>query len=481
MTLLHIGVFIIISLFAGVFIPPKNRGVLFLVVSLLAIFWLQPISSIRHLDFWLPLTGLILIFLSFFASQSSIDHRQTWKTVGIISVVILIVCLLRYFEPLCCITASRPPSIIQVASIVIPLIIIFVAVFNFTSLRKYFPVIIGIIILALFVILKTETLSLFTSKYLRILTTQDQNLATASDLRWIGFSYLAFRLLHYLRDCRIGKIPRHNLQDLIAYALFFPAYTAGPIDRFPRFLENLHQPSKKQPIRFYLPADDFYQGSVRIVFGIFKKFVLADALAIISLSSQNALQIKSPFWAWLILYAYAFRIYFDFSGYTDIAVGMARYMGIKLPENFSAPYLKTNITTFWNSWHITLAQWFRAYLFNPLTRTMRTAQIQFPTWFIILCAQLSTMILIGLWHGVTVNFALWGLWHALGLFIHNRWSDWRKNHTFEWENKPAVKQISAFSSWFITFNYIVLGWIWFVMPTIQMSWSVFNKLFGVNE
>lgn len=480
MTLLHIGIFLVVSLLAGVFIPPKHRGMFFLIASLLAIFWLQPISPIRHLDFWLPFSGIIITIFAWFSTQLLSYPRRTWIITGIIAIVLLSVCFLRYLEPVCCITASRPPPLIQVISLILPLVTLFYLALRFIPSRKFISIFLGIIILGLFIILKTDFLSFHLSKYLRTLTNQDQNLASAIDLQWIGFSYLAFRLLHYLRDCQTGKIPPHTLDDFLAYALFFPTYTAGPIDRFPRFLDNLHKLKEQHTIRWHLSAEDFYQGSVRVVIGIFKKFVLADTLAIISLNSYNALQINSTFWAWLILYAYAFRIYFDFSGYTDIAIGMAKFMGISLPENFTAPYLKSNLTTFWNSWHITLAQWFRAYLFNPLTRALRTSQSHFPAWSVILCAQLCTMLLIGLWHGVTINFAAWGLWHAFGLFVHNRWSDWRKNHYFEWENKPGFHQMLTFGSWIITFNYVVLGWVWFALPDPNLSWSVFCLLFGVN-
>ncbi len=480
MTLMHIGIFLVVSLLAGGLIEQKTRGIFFVVANILAIFWLQPISPIRHLDFWLPITGLFLTVLTWFSVNASLDRRKTWLTIGIIAIEILAICSLRYLEPACCLTASRPPTILQVASIVLPLIIIFAVIFRFFPAWKGLTIFVGVLILVIFILLKTEIFSFYLSKFLRIITAQDQTMASALDIRWIGFSYLAFRLLHYLRDHRAGKIPSHSLNDFIAYALFFPAYTAGPIDRFQHFLENLYKTEENDRAHWHLSSEDFYQGSMRVVVGIFKKFFLADTLAIISLNSQNALQIKSTFWAWLILYAYAFRIYFDFSGYTDIALGMARYMGIQLPENFIAPYWKTNLTTFWNSWHITLAQWFRAYIFNPLTRAMRTAKIRFPTWSIIICAQLCTMILIGLWHGVTINFAFWGLWHAVGLFVHNRWSDWRKSHTFGWENSAWAKYSLAWASWFITFNYVVLGWVWFALPDPQMTWRVFGKLFGAG-
>ncbi|MEN6300970.1 MAG: MBOAT family O-acyltransferase [Anaerolineaceae bacterium] len=480
MTLFHICVFLFISLFTGIFVSKKNRSWLFVIFNILAVFWLQPVSSIRHLDFWLPATSVGLVVLTWFSTQSTYNRRKTWLTVGVISITFLAISLLRYIEPLCCITASRPPAIFQILVVVVPLILFFILVIRFFPKKPALSIILICAIIVLFIILKTEIFSAYFSKAFRSITGQDPTLAAASDLLWIGFSYLAFRLLHYLRDFQTGKIPSHNLDEFIAYTLFYPSYTAGPIERLPRFLENMRAPEDNLNKRWHLSSKDFFEGSTRVIMGIFKKFVLADSLAIIALNNQNALQIKSTFWAWVILYSYALRIYFDFSGYTDVAIGMGRYLGIRLPENFTSPYLKNNLTSFWNSWHITLAQWFRAYVFNPLTRSMRSSNHNFYTWFIILCAQLSTMFLIGLWHGITINFAIWGLWHGLGLFIHNRWSDWRKTHFFEWENKSWVKNLFSCGSWLITFNYVSLGWVWFALSTPQMSWHIIRVLLGVN-
>src|SRR5690606_13438773 len=108
---------------------------------------------------------------------------------------------------------------------------------------------------------------------------------------------------------------------------------------------------------FALTQDETLQAGQRIVIGLFKKFVVADALALMALNDTLATQVRYTGWMWIILYAYTFQIYFDFSGYTDIAIGIARLVGIKLPENFSSPYTKPNLTQFWNSWHITLTQW----------------------------------------------------------------------------------------------------------------------------
>ncbi|PKN90102.1 MAG: D-alanyl-lipoteichoic acid biosynthesis protein DltB, partial [Chloroflexi bacterium HGW-Chloroflexi-7] len=148
-----------------------------------------------------------------------------------------------------------------------------------------------------------------------------------------GFSYIAFRLIHTLRDRQNGRLPTMALDEYFIFMIFFPAISAGPIDRCERFIKDLRQP-------FIPSADTLGNASKRLVIGLLKKFVAADLLAMIALNAANAGQINSGAWAWILVYAYAFQIFFDFSGYTDIAIGMGWLMGIKLPENFNAPYLK---------------------------------------------------------------------------------------------------------------------------------------------
>jgi D-alanyl-lipoteichoic acid acyltransferase DltB (MBOAT superfamily) len=181
---------------------------------------------------------------------------------------------------------------------------------------------------------------------------------------------------------------------------------------------------------------------------------------------------------WVILYAYAFQIYFDFSGYTDIAIGMGRLMGVKLPENFITPYLKPNLTQFWNNWHITLTQWFRAYFFNPVTRFLRSRKHRLPIPVIIFITQLGTMLLIGLWHGVTWSFILWGLWHGVGLFLQNRWSEFIRPRLVGLENRKWLNSSLTVLSTILTFQYVALGWVWFALPNLTSSVHVFLKLFG---
>jgi alginate O-acetyltransferase complex protein AlgI len=155
--------------------------------------------------------------------------------------------------------------------------------------------------------------------------------------------------------------------------------------------------------------------------------------------------------------------------------------GIKLPENFDKPYLKPNLTAFWNSWHMTLAQWFRAYYFNPLTRSLRTGKLHLPISAIIFIGQLSTMILIGLWHGVTWNFFIWGIWHGFGMFFHNRWSEFIKGKLPDSSHNTRLQRLPVLISTFITFNYVTLGWVWFALPYPGLSWDVLTRLFGYGQ
>jgi D-alanyl-lipoteichoic acid acyltransferase DltB (MBOAT superfamily) len=159
---------------------------------------------------------------------------------------------------------------------------------------------------------------------------------------------------------------------------------------------------------------------------------------------------------------------------------MARLVGIKLPENFAAPYLKPNITQFWNSWHMTLTQWIRNYFFNPLNRWMRGFK-NIPVWAMILLGQLSTMLVIALWHGITLNFVLWGLWHGLGLFLHNRWSDFvRRRYPDLQQNKRLQPALQAGGA-LLTFHFVALGWVFFALSEPARSWQVLLKLFGLLQ
>jgi alginate O-acetyltransferase complex protein AlgI len=321
------------------------------------------------------------------------------------------------------------------------------------------------------IVLKTPFLSYQTSVLLRAFAAQGTARTSALDIRWLGFSYIAFRLIHTLRDRQAGRLPEVTLQEYVTYSVFFPALVAGPIDRLERFVKDIRNPAGQI-------SGDWMEGGKRLALGMFKKFVLADGLAIFALNSSNAAQVHGAGWAWWMLYAYSLLIFLDFSGYTDVAIGLARLSGIRLPENFNAPYLASTLTTFWNNWHMTLTQWFRGYVFNPMVRAMRRSKGRLAPSLVLLISQLSLMVLIGLWHGVSLNFVLWGLWHGLGLFFQNRWSDWISPKMAFLDERPGVRNAFALAGGILTFHYVALGWVWFVLPDPDQALRFFRALVG---
>jgi D-alanyl-lipoteichoic acid acyltransferase DltB (MBOAT superfamily) len=270
-----------------------------------------------------------------------------------------------------------------------------------------------------------------------------------------------------------GRLKEIKLDEYLIYTIFFPAFLAGPLDRLQRFRKDLDHPEP-------LTADELWQSGKRLAAGLLRKFILADALAMIALSTSKAMQATSAGWLWLMLTAYSFQLLLDFAGYTDIAIGAGLLLGFKLPENFNQPYKQPNLTLFWNNWHMTLTQWIRGYFFNPLTRALRRNR-RMPVPLIIFITQMSTMIVMGLWHGLTPNFIIWGAWHGLGLFIHNRWSSFSGSKMALMRGeKPWLDKIINLAGIAVTFIFVSLGWVWFALPTTSLALETFRKLFGMG-
>jgi alginate O-acetyltransferase complex protein AlgI len=474
-SLIHILVTLTLSTLIGLLTRGKWRSWAILTISALSIYWLQPAVPIRNLDFWFPTLSLGLTILVW---QMTVAKDAPRKRVDLITFLILLglvlaIGLTRYPGSGTFLTPTRPPLLGNIALALLFLVGLSLLV---AYLRKkglsLAPFGVGLIVVC-FIVLKSEPLAEAASRVLRNISGQSPDFASASELQWVGFSYIAFRLLHTLRDHALGRLPPLSLQEFVSYTLFFPALPAGPIDRVERFQKDFNSLPK-------LSSKISLEGGTRIVIGVFKKFVLADGLATFALSAVNASQIQSTGWLWVTLYAFAFRIYLDFSGYTDIAIGSGLLMGVRLPENFTRPYIQPNIAAFWNSWHITLAQWFRSYFFNPLTRALRSGKTRLPTGAIIFIGQMSTMALIGLWHGIAWNFLLWGLWHGLGLFLHNRWVALQRSHPNEFLQQRMGNRSHQMLSVLFTFHFVLLGWIPFVIPDVQQALDTFLQLFGVQ-
>ncbi len=471
MGLPQILIFAVLAAVVGLLRRPRLRLTILFIISVLAVFALQPALPIRGLDFWLPVATLGLVVFSWFitASQPDRNVRKIWPVLLSLVVIIIILGVTRYFDLDLPLPVSRPPQIQQVI-IAIGLLALLGAVL--TRLPKWIISLMTALLILLLVALKSPQLSEWISVLLRSANHQSIVTASALDLRWLGFSYISFRIIHTFRDRQSGRLPEVTLEEYVTYVIFFPALTAGPIHRIERFIEDLRTPS-------VLDRDRMLYAGQRLVIGLFKKFVVADLLALFALNPTNAWQVQNAGWMWFILYAYAFQLLFDFSGYTDIAIGIGYLAGVRLPENFNYPYLQTSLTQFWNNWHMSLTQWFRAYFFNPLTRAMRKKNFSIP--LVIFVTQISTMLLIGFWHGVAWSFILWGLWHGLGMFINNRWTDktkvWMSNHI----TTPPQRFFAQIIGILLTFNFVALGWIFFALPDPQTSWHVILTLFGVNR
>jgi len=220
----------------------------------------------------------------------------------------------------------------------------------------------------------------------------------------LGISFYTFEAISYVVDVYRGKLaPLRSPRDYLLYILFFPHLLAGPIVRSGDFAPQLHRRKRFSWVRL--------EAGVRLfVLGLFKKAVLADWMApLVDPVFADPGAYSTPA-LWLATLAYAVQIYGDFSGYSDMAIGLAHMLGFKLPANFRQPYLATSITEFWRRWHVSLSTWLRDYLYIPLGGSRHGA------W--ITCrALLATMLLGGLWHGASWTFVLWGLYHGVLLVV----------------------------------------------------------------
>jgi alginate O-acetyltransferase complex protein AlgI len=277
----------------------------------------------------------------------------------------------------------------------------------------------------------------------------------------LGISFFTFQQIAYLVDVMRGaKVER----DIVSYTLFvsfFPHLIAGPLvhhaEMIPQFKRGRTGRSSVLAAR----------GLAIFAAGLFKKVVIADNLAqFVSpvFAHLDAGGGVTPSWAWLATSAYTLQIYFDFSGYSDMAVGLALLFGIRLPVNFRSPYKATSIVDFWRRWHITLSRFLRDYLYIPLGGN-RLGELRRYLNLLV------TMLLGGLWHGAGWNFLIWGGLHGLYLCVNHLWQAWRGG-------RPSSSVLAKGVSWAITFAAVVLAWVFFRAKTLDGAWQMLSSLFG---
>jgi alginate O-acetyltransferase complex protein AlgI len=268
-------------------------------------------------------------------------------------------------------------------------------------------------------------------------------------LRWegiflpLGISFFTFEFIHYAVDRYRGKAERGTFGEYLAFIFFFPTLVAGPIKRFQDFSVCLRSPTCDW-------GKDWNRGITRILVGLVKKFAIADVLtSFTDHLNQTDIALASRWVLPIWLFAYGWKIYFDFSAYSDIAIGSGRLFGIKIPENFDWPYLQTNIAEFWKHWHISLYQWLVDYIFIPLGGSRGKA--------IVVCRNIMIVMLVsGLWHGAGLNFIIWGAWHGVLLIIYRLWSQYRG----PFQTPSPLRRIS---SCLLTYIGVNIGWAFFAM------------------
>lgn len=292
----------------------------------------------------------------------------------------------------------------------------------------------------------------------------------------LAISFFTFQQIAYLVDVRNGKVFPENFSNYLLYVSLFPQLIAGPIVRFQEVVPQFSFPIRRGAIFSKLVI----VGCILFSIGLFKKVVWADAFAVYAndvFALAGKKHIVGFFDAWIGAYAYTFQLYFDFSGYSDMAIGIGLMLGLKFPVNFYSPYKALNIIDFWQRWHITLSRFFRDYLYIPLGGNRKGRPRQFFNILVV-------MLLTGLWHGAGWTFVLWGGYHGVLVVITHlsraKLAFFTNYLLDKVANRTCRKGISFMLNtliWVITFHLIVLGWVLFRAENLQDAVALFNGLF----
>ena len=271
----------------------------------------------------------------------------------------------------------------------------------------------------------------------------------------IGLSFHVFQSLSYTIEVYHGRVPPERHPGILAlYVMFYPQLVAGPIERPQNLLHQFHA-------RQHFDGAEALAGLRRMLWGYFKKCVLADRLAFLAAPMfADPSRYDGP-WLAAAAVCFGFQIYCDFSGYSDIALGSARVMGIRLMENFDRPYAARTVAAFWTRWHISLSTWFRDYLYIPLGGN----RVGGGRW----AANIMAVFLVsGLWHGANWTYVVWGALHGVAL-VTERGRVWLRAR-LAWPAAPAAVQVA------LTFAWVTLAWIFFRAPDVGLAWTMVSRL-----
>ncbi len=287
----------------------------------------------------------------------------------------------------------------------------------------------------------------------------------------LGISYFVFRLLQYVFDCLRGVIEDNSLLRLIAFVMWIPTFPAGPLETYQGFYTKCTTTFDRQL---------FYFGLRRIALGYFKKVFVVDFFFALVFGNMITTLAKTDFTVHgmnpLMPLGYCIavfvRAYFDLSAYTDLAIGFSALFGFRIMENFHYPFLQKNLGNFWRSWHISLSSWCRNNVYFPVFGLTRKA------WL----GLYASMLTMGLWHYVDLNWAAWGVYHGTGLVVVSRWERWKKarRKARKKAGKPPAARYERYTAWLgypATFLYVALGYAFVSTTTIQRALSIIYYAF----
>ena len=274
----------------------------------------------------------------------------------------------------------------------------------------------------------------------------------------LGISFFTIMQIIYLVDCYEGMLKPNTLREHALVVSFFPTVTMGPILRVNNVLTQFRETANKG-ISFEQLAPSIALFSI----GLFKKVVIADSFAIIANVGYGSPSTLSMIEGWVTSLSYTLQIYFDFSGYSDMAIAIAMALGIKIPINFNSPYKSKSIVEFWQRWHISLTNFITTYLYTPIVRSF--AKLNFHK---AMLATLITMLIVGIWHGSSWGFLIFGALHGLGMVI---------NHY--WQKKIKIK-LPNFLAWFLTIIYLNFVFVFFRADSFLDAIQVLTSMFSLN-
>jgi len=278
----------------------------------------------------------------------------------------------------------------------------------------------------------------------------------------VGISFYTFQTMSYTFDVYRNKMkPTKSIIDFFAFVSFFPQLVAGPIERASNLLPQFEK-------KYYFDYNRTVSGFRLILWGMFKKVVVADRLSAYVDAVYNNIPNHSGASFYVATLFFAFQIYCDFSGYSDIAIGTARAMGFNLMTNFKMPYFAVNFKDFWNRWHISLSTWFRDYFYIPIGGNRCSKPRQYFNLF-------ATFVVSGLWHGANWTFVFWGALHGVYQIIEKMTNDLRKKYLSE---SGKMKYVSTFIKLIVVFHLVNFAWIFFRADNLQTAFVIVNKIFS---